>query len=209
MPPRPKTEVQRQQLKGLILDAARELFVIRGVEAVTMREIAKKIGYSSTAIYLHFNDKESLIRELCDTDFLALANNLNKIMAITQPVERLQALGKAYAQFAFNHPNHYRMMFMTQRPSCTPETSSVPHGNAEYDAYAQLKLVVQDIYRQDLFRPELRDTDLIAQTIWAGIHGMCSLEITLADDAWVNWADLSARLDLMQLTLLRGLLKAY
>ena len=45
MPPKPKTDAERQQLRMLILDAARELFAVRGIEAVTMREIAKKIGY--------------------------------------------------------------------------------------------------------------------------------------------------------------------
>jgi len=48
----------------LIIDAARELFVTRGVEAVTMREIAKRINYSATSIYLHFADKEALLRAI-------------------------------------------------------------------------------------------------------------------------------------------------
>ena len=43
MPPKPKTDIERQQLRTLIIDAARELFVSKGVEAVTMREIAKEI----------------------------------------------------------------------------------------------------------------------------------------------------------------------
>jgi AcrR family transcriptional regulator len=207
MPPKPKTEAERQQLRTLILDAARELFATRGVDAVTMREIAKKIGYSSTAIYLHFNDKDSLIRELCDTDFLALASNLNQILAIEHPVERMVALGQSYAEFALTHPNHYRIMFMSQRPSCSPEDSKVPQGSAEHDAYAQLKLVVQDVYAQGLFREDLQDADLIAQTIWAGIHGVCSLEIAMSNDAWVNWSDIQARLNSMQQMMLHGLIK--
>ena len=54
----------------MILDAARELFATEGYEAVTMRRIADRIEYSPTAIYFHFKDKESLVRELCD----AIAN---------------------------------------------------------------------------------------------------------------------------------------
>jgi len=64
MPPKPKTEAERQRLRILIIDAARELFVSRGVEAVTMREIAKRIGYSATSIYLHFADKEAVLRAI-------------------------------------------------------------------------------------------------------------------------------------------------
>ena len=38
-----------------------------------MREIAKRIEYSATALYKHFVDKEALVRELCRHDFNALA----------------------------------------------------------------------------------------------------------------------------------------
>lgn len=208
MPPKPKTDAEKMQLRTLIIDAARELFVEKGVEAVTMREIAKRIAYSPTAIYLHFKDKEALIRAICDTDFLALASGLSQILQIEDPVERMMALGHGYAMFALSHPNHYRMMFMTARPPCLPELSQVQQNNSEQDAYAQLKLVVQEVFDRQLFRADLQDPELIAQTIWAGIHGVCSLEITLSNDTWVNWRAISDRLSLMQHTLLRGLLKA-
>ena len=207
MPPKPKTDAQRQQLRTLIIDAARALFVARGVDAVTMREIAKRIDYSPTSIYLHFADKESLIRAICDTDFLALASSLKVILQIPHPVERMHALGRGYAAFALSHPNHYRLMFMTEHPPIDPEKSSLQQNNAEQDAYFQLKSVVMEVHDADYFRPDLHDVDLIAQTIWAGIHGVCSLQITMADDKWVNWADVTARLDLMQQMMTHGLLR--
>lgn len=207
MPPKPKTEAQRQQLRSLIVDAARELFVTKGVDAVTMREIAKRIDYSPTSIYLHFADKESLIRAICDTDFLALATQLKGILQIADPVERLFALGQGYAQFALSHPNHYRLMFMTERTPCDPEKSSLQQNSAEQDAYYQLKTVVGEAYAAGCFRADLKDPELIAQTMWAGTHGVCSLQISMAEDKWVNWSDISARLQLMQEVMMRGLLK--
>jgi AcrR family transcriptional regulator len=207
MPPKPKTEVERQQLRALIIDAARELFVTRGVEAVTMREIAKRIGYSATSIYLHFADKEAVLRAICDTDFLALATSLKTILQIVDPVERLTALGYGYAEFALRYPNHYRLMFMAARMPYDVEKSSLQQHSAEQDAYFQLKTVVTDVHADGRFKAELQDVDLIAQTIWAGIHGVCSLEINMACDKWVNWADISARLQLMQTVMIRGLLR--
>jgi len=207
MPPKPKTEAERQQLRTLIIDAARELFVARGVEAVTMREIAKRIGYSATSIYLHFADKEAVLRAILDVDMLALATSLNTILQIEDPVERMQALGYGYAEFALSFPNHYRLMFMAERIPCDPEKSSLQKNNAEQDAYFLLKTVVNDVYLAGRFKAELQDVDLIAQVIWAGVHGVCSLEINMACDKWVNWADISARLQLMQTVLIRGLLR--
>jgi AcrR family transcriptional regulator len=207
MPPKPKTEAERQQLRTLIIDAARELFVTKGVEAVTMREIAKRIDYSATSIYLHFADKEAVLRAILDVDMLALATSLKTILQIADPVERMQALGNGYAEFALSFPNHYRLMFMAERNPCDPQKSSLQKNNAEQDAYFLLKTVVNDVYLAGRFKVELQDVDLIAQTIWAGVHGVCSLQISMACDNWVNWADISARLELMQTLLIRGLLR--
>ena len=207
MPPKPKTDTERQHLRTLIIDAARELFVTRGVDAVTMREIAKRIDYSATSIYLHFEDKESLIRAICDTDFLALAISLKNVMLIANPVDRLHALARGYAAFALTHPNHYRLMFMTERTHCDPEQSSLQQNSAEQDAYYQLKTVVNDVHAAGYFRADLIDADLIAQTIWAGTHGVCALQISMSEDKWVNWCSISARLQLMQQVMMRGLMK--
>ena len=207
MPPKPKTDAERQQLRQLIIDAARELFVARGVEAVTMREIAKRIDYSATSIYLHFADKEALLRAICDTDFLALATSLKSILQIQNPVERMHAMGRGYAAFALTHPNHYRMMFMTERTPYDPAESSLQQNNAEQDAYFQLKTVVNDVYTAGCFRADLHDADLIAQTIWAGMHGVCSLQINMSEDKWIEWSNISDRLQLMQDVMMRGLLR--
>ncbi|MEQ1599616.1 MAG: TetR/AcrR family transcriptional regulator [Methylotenera sp.] len=207
MPPKLKTATEREQLRTLIIDAARELFVARGVDAVTMREIAKRIGYSATSIYLHFADKEALLKAICDTDFLALATSLKNIMQIADPVERMQALGRGYAAFALTHPNHYRLMFMTAHAPIQPENSNLQQNSAEQDAYFQLKTVVSAVHSAGRFRADLQDVDLIAQTIWAGVHGVCSLQISMSCDKWVNWTDISARLQLMQTVMLRGLLR--
>jgi len=57
-----RRERERKAVRKKILDAARELFVAEGYDAVTMRRIAETIEYSPTAIYFHFKDKETLIR---------------------------------------------------------------------------------------------------------------------------------------------------
>ena len=207
MPPRIKSQHDREKLRTSILDAARTLFVERGIDAVSMREIAKKINYSATTLYHHFADKEALLQAVCDEDFLKLASGMHQVMQLPDLIARIQALGKGYAMFALQRPNHYRLMFMTPRAPCNPDITSIQQGNTEQDAYAQLKLVVQDAFDAGLFRPEIADAELIAQTIWAGIHGVCSLQIALGQEEWIQWADIQARLQLMQNTMLHGLLK--
>lgn len=207
MPPRQKSDLERQQTRTAILDAARELFVERGVDAVTMREIARRVGFSPTAIYLHFKDKDALIHELCDTDFLTLAQELQAIGAIADPIERLRVLGLGYVQFAVAHPNHYRLMFMTPQVNFDPDNTAIESGNPEQDAYAHLRGMVVEAHAAGRFRANLADPDLIAQTLWAGLHGVCSLEIAKKNDCWVDWRDFEARVELIQEVLMMGLLR--
>lgn len=207
MGPKERREREREETRTRILDAAREMFIAEGFEAVTMRGIADRIEYSPTAIYFHFRDKEALMRELCDTDFRTLAVELGSIATIPDPLERLRRVGHAYLQFGLEKPNHYRLMFMTPHPPIVPEESSVDLGNPEEDAYALLKSIVAELVNTKRFRPELQDVELLAQTIWAGVHGVISLQIAKANDGWIEWRPLEQRGALMIDTLIIGLTK--
>src|SRR5688572_92572 len=106
MGPKERRQRERDDTRGRIMDAARELFVSEGYEGVSMRRIAEMVEYSPTAIYFHFKDKDALVRELCDCDFLALAEQFTGAAQIENPIERLKATGLAYAAFGIEHPNH-------------------------------------------------------------------------------------------------------
>ena len=177
----------RRELRRKIMDAARELFVERGYEAVTMRGIAERIEYSPTAIYFHFADKATLIRELVAHDFRALAERFSRLARIADPIERLRELGNAYVDFALRNPNHYRLMFMTPAPEGDGAKGSLAQGGADRDAYEFLRQTVQEGIAAGRFRPELSDPELLAQMCWAGVHGIVSLHITKARAPWMRW----------------------
>src|SRR5215472_17383687 len=98
-----RREREKQEVRKKILDAARELFAREGYEAVTMRRIADKIEYSPTAIYFHFKDKDALIRQFCDTDFLDFGQRFAKLMSIADPIERLRRAGHTYIEFGIQY----------------------------------------------------------------------------------------------------------
>jgi AcrR family transcriptional regulator len=90
---RPLRERQREEREQLILQAAHELIVEKGATAVTMEDIAAKVGISRAAIYLHFPSKEDLIVELMERGMRAFVESLNAtIDAPGTPRERLQAV---------------------------------------------------------------------------------------------------------------------
>lgn len=200
-----RREREREALRTKILDAARDLFAREGYEAVTMRRIADAIEYSPTAIYLHFADKEALIRELCETDFLALAKAFQRIAKEPDPFERLRKIGHAYVDFALDHPNHYRLMFMTPPPVRSVEAREIERGNPQQDAYAFLKATVTEAVAAGRLRPELEDVELLSQALWAGVHGVVSLHVTKGADDWVDWRPAKKTATLVIDATLRGL----
>ena len=48
-----------------ILEAEERIFVVHGYEGATIRKIADEVGVSSTALYMHFRDKDQILLEIC------------------------------------------------------------------------------------------------------------------------------------------------
>lgn len=193
-----RRERERDAVRTKILDAARSQFATQGYEGVSMRAIAEKIEYSPTLIYQYFKDKETLIKELCYADFGELAGQLQDTVKIKDPLERLRQCGRYYAQFAIAYPNHYRLMFMTPLPVVDDEAErQAIKDKPETDAYALLRLLVQMAAEEGALRNPKADIDLVAQTLWAGLHGVIALHIVMQSDEWIAWKPLDARVEAM------------
>lgn len=195
---------ERTEMRRTILDAAREMFVKNGYEATTMRAIADRIGYTPTAIYHHFRNKEALLTELTTQDFRALAQAFQKLGAVSDPVERLRRIGRAYIEFGLTHPMHYRLMFMTPHPA-VKDQKGITQGDPSQDAYAFLVQSCTEAIAAGRFRPELKDAQQVAQMLWAGCHGLVSLHIAKEHDDWVEWRDIRETANQMHDVMMKGL----
>lgn len=202
-----RRERERQELRVKILNTARELFAKRGYEAVTMREIARRIEYSPTALYGHFVDKETLFRELCRQDFAEFAQSLlREVSNVHDPVEQLCHAGIMYLSFAEHYPEHYRLMFLAEHPDVPP--TEAERNDPTQNAYVFLRALVVVLIDNGTLRPELTDPDLVAQTIWAVVHGAAALDVNRKQTA--DWLDMKPRPERFQATLevvLRGLMQ--
>ncbi|MCC7014274.1 MAG: TetR/AcrR family transcriptional regulator [Planctomycetes bacterium] len=196
---------ERQLVQDKILGAARELFAAHGFEAVTLRKIAAAIEYAPAAIYGHFADKEQLIRTLCVRDFDDLAALVRPMAELADPIERISAVGRVYVRFAIEHPNQYRLMFM-QPSRVEPDAAALERkGDPHRDAYAFLRHAVCEAIELGRVRPEVRDAELVTQTIWAAVHGVVSLELAFQGDEWIEWRPIEARSGAMIDAVIAGL----
>ncbi len=172
-----RRERERQELQTQILDATRAILSERGYEGLTMRAVADRVEYSAAALYKHFADREELVRALCARDFYAFTQVLSSrpgasLQGDAEPMERLRQIAHAYAEFAIQHPEQYRVMFMSPLPV---EQEQSMFGDPEQDSYAFVARAVELAQAAGHF-PGL-DKDLVTQTLWATMHGVLSIEI--------------------------------
>ena len=183
-----RRERERTQVREKILDAALEVFARDGVDAVTMRALADAIEYSPPVIYAHFRDKEAIIQELCHRQLRAMAREFATFGAL-DPVERLRRIGYVYADFAVDHPSHFRFMFLTPHPY-SGDDEGLAKDDPEQNAYAFLKQTVKDGLAANAFRPEFTDAEEIAQICWASAHGLVALQNIKGPDSWIDWREM-------------------
>ena len=118
-----RRERHRASLRREILEAASRLFVEEGYQRLTMRRLAERIEYSPTTIYLHFKDKDELLRAVCDETFSQLAGKLERIRtSSTSPLSYLREGLKTYVEFGLANRHQYAATFLRPIPAGkTPE----------------------------------------------------------------------------------------
>jgi AcrR family transcriptional regulator len=177
---------ERTEVREKILDAALEFFAREGVEGVNMRALADAIEYSPPVIYAHFRDKDSIIRELCYRQLRELAKTF-AAFADLEPIERLRRIGYVYADFAVEHPSHFRFMFLTEHP--LPDDAELRKGDPQQNAYAFLRQTAEEALAAGYFRTEYTDAEEIAQICWGSAHGLVALQNIKGADSWIGWRD--------------------
>jgi AcrR family transcriptional regulator len=175
-----RREQHKQELRRVILDAAREIFAREGYESFSMRRLATKIEYSPGSIYLHFKNKEELFETLVDESFERLLLALNKIKnghAEDDPAEALKKGLRAYVEFGLRNPNDYRFAFLLRRPV-------VKRPYRVHPAFDIMRYMVGRCVNEKRFRAV--NVETTSQALWAAIHGITSLLIQRPTFPWVG-----------------------
>ncbi len=203
---------ERDETKLRIIEAARELFSGGGGEALTLRQVARRVEYSATTIYLHFPNKEALVRDLCAADFAVFSRRLIQAERLGDPLERLRTVATGYVDFGLQYPNQYRAMFITPEtssrsssPSAAGTITARPAAKDERSPHDFLHSAVFKALAAGVFKAEYRDVDLITQTIWSGLHGAVSLHQVRAKHPDVSWRPIRELVEMLLECLLNGM----
>lgn len=174
-----------QQLRELILDAAREIIDAQGLTGLSAREVARRIGYSPGTIYNIFTNLDDVILNVEGRVLDALDERLSAIPDGGGD-SRIARIAHAYLAFTREQPRLWNLLFEHHLPAGT-----------ELPAWYQQKLegLMAHVERAlaSHFAPGREaDRHRAARVLWAGVHGITSL--STADKLSVVTAETAGRL---------------
>jgi AcrR family transcriptional regulator len=140
-----------------IVAAARAILEDEGIDALTMRHIAERLGIRAPSLYKHFPDKQALEAAIISAAFEEQAELFERV--VEEGDDPLGALGAAYRSYALAHPHLYRLMT---------------------DQELRRDLLVPGVEERAgrvVYRAAGEDADR-ARAAWAFAHGMSLLELT-------------------------------
>lgn len=121
------TLTERSTRKTEILAAAEVLMREKGVESVSMEEIAQRAGISKGAIYLHFTNRADLVVTLSQRYGATMNARFAKVFS--QPLDGLgimKKFGEIFIQFAQRNPLYFPTLQQYQKASRDPSSSALP-----------------------------------------------------------------------------------
>jgi AcrR family transcriptional regulator len=143
-----------------------------GVEKLSVREVARRLGVSHQAPYRHFASRDHLLAEIVRRAFADFAAALRAVRCTEDPAADALAMGFAYVRFGMTEPLKYRLMFGGSLPD--------PHAHPEMmqgsrDAFEVLRTTLARMSEVRGQTPHREAIDSEALFAWSSLHGVVSL----------------------------------
>jgi AcrR family transcriptional regulator len=169
-----KTAFHHGNLRQELLAQAQAELEESGVEALSLRQIAKRAGVSHTAFAHHFGDARGLLTALTIQGFETLGRKLAGAKARTrgQKLDALVASGLAYVEFALSHPQLFTLMFASR----LPDFSDAALDAASMAAFSEFIDGVRNATKTG--EPKSGEVNVPAMAAWSRVHGLALLLLT-------------------------------
>ena len=170
-----KRRYHHGDLRRALIEAAVQLVAERGVDGLTLRAAARRVGVTHAAPYRHFSDKDALIAAVAEQGFRRMVRFMHQARdeAEPEPFLQLQAIGVAYVEFALAHPSHFRVMFGPKLSSQVGRYDDLR--SSARNAFGLLVETIRSGQRNGVVRDG--DSRELAVTAWSVVHGLSALLI--------------------------------
>jgi AcrR family transcriptional regulator len=151
-------------LRAALLDEGLKLLKGGPAEALSLREMARNVGVSATAVYRHFPDKAALLQALMQVGDERLADAFTRAMAKAKPGrDAFNAMGRAYVRFALANPALFRLMM------------SADSGKAHQESSRGRAMLASEIEKLGGGKASAALQDVRRLRAWSMVHGLAML----------------------------------
>jgi AcrR family transcriptional regulator len=165
---------RREKTKQAILETAQELVAEKGLDGLSIREIARRIDYSPAGLYEYFESKEDIVAAICANVWEQVNAAFKAVSPELPPTCRLVEMSLAYVKFAVNNPEQF-LLVAGAAPSALPALDE----SADNSPYPLLLDTVQAALDSGKFSPAAHTAETIAFSLWALMHGRVMLQLTV------------------------------
>jgi AcrR family transcriptional regulator len=164
-----KKRYHHGDLRAALLQAGLELLKTHSVDTLSLREVARAVGVSATAVYRHFPDKQSLLYALC----AFIADDLQAMQKAAMAeagggMAGFAAQGQAYVRYALKNPTAFRLL-MTTRPSGGAYDFETSH------VHSAMRMLIDNVGALLPPGTPAKAKRLVVVQAWALVHGMAML----------------------------------
>jgi AcrR family transcriptional regulator len=158
-------------LEPALVAAARAILEKDGIEALSLRAVARAVGVSPAAPYHHFAHKDALLAAVAAQGFRELTAAMEKRMAReTEPTKRFLGTGAGYVAFATANPALFRLMFGGSGQRFSDHASLAVAGLASYEVLSKAAgEAALAVGRDPVTVP------MTMLTAWSVVHGLAML----------------------------------
>ena len=171
---KPSVKYHHGNLRQTLLAAARQMIAAEGIESLSLRKLADKVGVSRTAAYHYFDDKNDLLCAIASDGFRQWQQLVMQSEQENQTErQKFEQYLIKYMVFATHHPEEYELMFgrcIWKQSQSTKELQTIAHGTFQY----QVDMMA---YWQSIGLVKGDNPLRTAQIIWGTLHGIAKLFI--------------------------------
>ncbi|MBC2714065.1 MAG: TetR/AcrR family transcriptional regulator [Desulfobacteraceae bacterium] len=174
---RGKKEIR--QIREKILESALDIIVFKGLDGLTMRNLAQKTGMTAPNLYNYFSNKDEIYIHIIIRGFDMLYADLKAAYDLHEDkADRLRAMIDTYMTFGISKPRYYDIMFTRPTPKYNDYIGTPLEKISKIEYKISMDIAALAIKAAaDVIGPSAGEEILTRRLVqlWSLIHGMITL----------------------------------
>lgn len=176
----PRSEKDILEYRSKIGKHALAIYRAEGFEAVSMRRLAREVGCAPMTIYAHFEGKTDILRYLWADVLADMSVEIQKkLKSVVSPTERLQSAAQTFVAYWVDHPDHFRLVFMSNDVT-RADVSTFVMDESTLAHFLVFSILIQEVL------PDEHDVRVRADTLVSGMIGIALCMNTIPDYPWAE-----------------------